>query len=152
MGKNIFDFRYDFAELFEFFVKISRGYHTPASQSPRGIIPRWVTQDTRGVSLKFLNCLHRPLKGQCHKNKCGIIFYYSLGYIFHFCTIVLGWNFILTPRGIIPWGVSFLEPKVRITPRNLNQNKKYFNPLVSAPDRFKWWKKLEVENLVRLSL
>ena len=42
--------------------------------------------------------------------------------------------------------------KIRISWRNLNQNLKYFNLLVSGPYRFKWWKKLEVENLVGLSL
>ena len=31
------------------------------------------------------------------------------------------------------------------------QNRKYFNPLVSGPGWFEWWKKLEVENLVELS-
>ena len=45
MGKNIFDFGYDFANLFEIFVKISPGYHTPASQTPQGIIPGQVTHD-----------------------------------------------------------------------------------------------------------
>ena len=67
MSKNIFDFGYDFAKLFNFFVKISPGYHTPASHSYT-----W----PRGVNCQFLNCLHRPLKGQCHKNKCGITLYY----------------------------------------------------------------------------
>ena len=42
--------------------------------------------------------------------------------------------------------------KIRITQRNRNQNRKYFNTLVSGPGWFKWWKKLEVENLVGLSL
>ena len=27
-----------------------------------------------------------------------------------------------SPRGLIPWGVSFFEPKIPITQRNLNQN------------------------------
>ena len=35
------------------------------------------------------------------------------GYIFYFCTIVLGLNFFLTPRGIIPRGVSFFDTKIR---------------------------------------
>ena len=30
---------------------------------------------TQGVNSQFLKCLHRPLKGQCHKNKCGTILY-----------------------------------------------------------------------------
>ena len=42
--------------------------------------------------------------------------------------------------------------KIRISQQNQNQNQKYFNPLVSCPGWFKWWKKLEVENLVGLSL
>ena len=49
---------------------------------------------------------------------------------------------------MIPRGSQFFEPKLWITPQNLNQNWKYFNPLVSGPDRFQWWKKLEVKNLV----
>ena len=62
MGKNIFDFGYEFAQLFKFFLK-----------SPCGIIPQRVSLPrvsypgeslmTRGVNFQFLNCLHRPLKG-----------------------------------------------------------------------------------------
>ena len=62
MGKNIFDFGYEFAQLFNFFLK-----------SPCGIIPQRVILPrvsypgeslmTRGVNFQFLNCLHRPLKG-----------------------------------------------------------------------------------------
>ena len=33
-----------------------------------------------------------------------------------------------------------------------NQNRKYWNPLISGPGWFEWWKKLAVENLVGLSL
>ena len=36
------DFGQDFSDLFEFFVKISPGYHTAQSQSPQGIILRRV--------------------------------------------------------------------------------------------------------------
>ena len=42
--------------------------------------------------------------------------------------------------------------KIRITWRKIKQNRKYFNPLVSGPGWFKQWKKLEVKNLVGLSL
>ena len=41
----MFEFCQDFADLFEFFVEISQGYHTAQSQSPRGIILREVTHD-----------------------------------------------------------------------------------------------------------
>ena len=67
----------------------------------------------------------------------------------------------LTSRGIIPRGdwlaaVSYStdDRKIWITRWILNQNRKYFNPLVSGPGRFELWreKKLEVENLVGLSL
>ena len=37
---------------------------------------------------------------------------------------------------MIPPGDSFYEPKNRITQQILNQNRKYFNPLVSGPGRF----------------
>ena len=43
------------------------------------------------------------------------------GYIFHFCTYVLGKKNVLTPRGMIPHGVSFFATKIRITQRKLNQ-------------------------------
>ena len=36
--------------------------------------------------------------------------------------------------------VSFFYTKTWIT-RNLNQNRKYFNPLLSGPGWFQWWKK-----------
>ena len=50
-------------------------------------------------------------------------------------------------------GSQFFETKIRITQQKLNQNRKYFNPLVSGPGRFEILKKkLEVENLVGLSL
>ena len=42
--------------------------------------------------------------------------------------------------------------KIRITRRKLNQNRKYFNPLVSGPGWFKWWKQIDVKNLGGLSL
>ena len=31
---------------------------------------------TLGVNFYFFKLLHRPLKGQCHKNKYGFKFYY----------------------------------------------------------------------------
>ena len=54
-------------------------------------------------------------------------------------------------RGMIPWGVSFYEPKIRIIQQNLHQNRKHLNTLFSGPGRFECWKKLEVENLDGLS-
>ena len=44
------------------------------------------------------------------------------GLHFSFLKKFLGPKKILTPRGMIPRGVSFLEPKSQITQRNLNQN------------------------------
>ena len=49
------------------FHKISPGLHTPVSQSP------WGTYATPGRQLSFLKTFHRPLKGQCHKNKYGFL-------------------------------------------------------------------------------
>ena len=46
-----------------------------------------------------------------------------------------------SPQGIIPRQVSFFDTKVQITRRNLNQNRKYLNPLISGPGWFEWWKK-----------
>ena len=45
---------------------------------------------------------------------------------------------------MIPWGVSFFDPKNRITQRIIDQNRKYFNPLLIGPDRHE--EKMEVEN------
>ena len=45
-----------------------------------------------------------------------------------------------------------IQKEIWITQQNRNQNHKYFKPLVSSPGRFEWWKTLEVENLVGLSL
>ena len=79
----------------------------------------------------------------------------------------------LTRLGMIPWGdwltrvwyhgesdspaydalgSQIFGLKIRITLRIFNRNRKYFNPLVSSQGWFEWWKKLEVENLVGLSL
>ena len=38
-------------------------------------------------------------------------------------------------------GVNFFKPKILITQRNLNQNRKYFNPLVSGPGGIRIMKK-----------
>ena len=66
----------------------------------------------------------------------------------------------MTPRSMITRG-DWLHAvchtpgrfrKVWTTRRNLNQNRKYFNPLVSGPGKFEWWKSLNVENRGRLSL
>ena len=62
MGKNIYNFGYDFSELFEFFRKISLGYHTLASQSPWGIIPRRVTHG-QGSQLPILKLFAQAFKG-----------------------------------------------------------------------------------------
>ena len=74
----------DFAELIEFFVKISPGYDTPANQSPRGIILRGVNLlgvlypgellMTPGLDSQFLKCLQRSLRGTVPQKKCGFIF------------------------------------------------------------------------------
>ena len=72
----------------------SRSHRTKCSiQSPRSHIPRQVklarvaypgesvspgcvTHDPRESNSHFLTHLHRPLKGQWHRNKCGLLFYY----------------------------------------------------------------------------
>ena len=44
----------------------------------RGIVLRWVSLPAVwycAESSHFLKLLHRPLKGQCHKKKCGFLFY-----------------------------------------------------------------------------
>ena len=61
-----------------------------------------------------------------------------MGYIFHFKK-----NFRIQIC-LLPWGVSFFDPKNRITQRIIDQNRKYFNPLLIGPDRHE--EKMEVEN------
>ena len=54
----------------------------------------WSHSILRGVNTHLLKLLHRPLKGEYHKNKyIGIQIKLKKGYIFHFCTNVLGLNF-----------------------------------------------------------
>ena len=91
---------------------VSPGYHTLASQSPRGIIPLRV--NLPGVSYP----------GESIKNLPN---HDSMGY---------DTPVSQSPRGIIPWRVSFFDTKVRITRRN----RKYLNPLISVPGWFEWWK------------
>ena len=77
---------------------ISLGYATPASHS-------W----PRGVNSHFLKLLHRPLKGQCHKNKCVffILQFYSIkGLHFVFMPKLFWMNFLFDSPGMIPQGVS----------------------------------------------
>ena len=68
MGLNIFNFCQDFAELFDFF-RLTR----------RSIILRWVTlywvSILRGVKSYSFKCSLRSVKGKCHENKCGFLFY-----------------------------------------------------------------------------
>ena len=44
----------------------------------------------RGVNGHFLKPVHKPLKGQWHKKQIYIRIMLKKGYIFHFCTNVLG--------------------------------------------------------------
>ena len=50
---------------------------------------------------------------------------------------------------IITRQVKLVKPKIWITPRNINENRKYFNPLVSSPGRLeqgkKWRSKISLE-------
>ena len=48
--------------------------------------------------------------------------------------------------------VSYPEEIEKLTRQILNQNRKYFNLLVSSAGSFKLWKKIKDENLVGLSL
>ena len=52
------------------------------------------------------------------------------------CIWLLGYY---TPESI------FFEPRIRITKRNLNQSRKYFNPLFSCPGRLELGKKQEFQ-------
>ena len=59
MGKNIFDFGYDFVELFKFFLRIS-----PAvGQSPRGVSYPGESLMTPGSQLPILKLFAQAFKG-----------------------------------------------------------------------------------------
>ena len=68
------------------------------------------------------------------------------------------WKSRMTRLGMnmIPWGDWLCTVWFRffcwINQWKLNQNQTNFNPLVSGPGWFNWWTKLEVKNLVGLSL
>ena len=65
-----------FRRVIQIFLKYLPG----VSYRGESVFPKYHTLEShswpRGVNCQFLNCLHRPLKVQCHKNKCGIIIYY----------------------------------------------------------------------------
>ena len=114
----------------------------------------------RGVNCHFLKLLHR---GPYHKNEYIFLIYWKRASYFIFAAkshrisflqLSLRLNFFLTPRSIIHVlrGVSIFYTKFWISRRKQNRIRKYFNPLVSGPGWFKWWKNLGVENLVGLSL
>ena len=110
---------------------VSPGYHTVGSHS-------W----TWRVNSHVKKLLNMTSMGQCHK-KMWIHILLKKAYIQY---SIFEQNsrhevFFYSP-GMKPQGFSFLKLKTRITQQNLNRNWKYFNPLVSAPGRFKLWKKI----------
>ena len=75
------------------------------------------------------------------------------GHIFHFFFKVLV-EIFFTPcctYDTAGTGSEFLDTKIRKTRRNLHQNRKYFNLLVSGPCRLELRKKKQVENFVGMS-
>ena len=91
-------------------------YSTALSQSPRSIILRGVTLHIlRGVNRHSLNTFAQAIKGKVSQTWLWILIIIIKGYIFQFWTIVLGWNFLLTPRSITLSAVSFIDTKIRIT-------------------------------------
>ena len=70
---------------------------------------------TPGSQQPFLKTLAQPFKGTGSQNQLWIhnlLLKRAKIFIFE---KVLGANIFWTPRGMIPWGVSFFEPKSRIT-------------------------------------
>ena len=117
-------------------------FHTGLSQSPCSMILRWVNLPVPAVSYctsqshswpqPFLKTYAQALKGTVSHKWMWILILLIKGYIFsksfriHFFTL----------RSMILRRVSFLDTKIWIPQRNLHQNWKYFNPLVSGPYRF----------------
>ena len=143
-----------FTEIFIFFrISMQLRAESNCAESIIKMILRGVTlYCMRGVNGHFLKLLHRPLKGQCHRNK----------YKFRLCSKKATFlflrqcsriTFFFTPSSMILREVSFFHTsKLRISQRKRNQIRKYFNPLVSNRRWVEWWKQLEVENVVGLSL
>ena len=133
-------------------VKISTSYLKFSQKSPQGIKPWGVnllgvsypgeSLKTPGSQQPILKMFARQLKGQCHKINLD-----SYSTRATFC-------FFKSSRSKFfnSFLVSFFEPKILLTHRNLNQNKKNVNPLGSAQAGSNYEKKLEVENLVGLPL
>ena len=66
-SNEIFDLLFKFCGVYNCAESVSQQYDTALSQFPCSII-------LRGVK-PFLTLLHRLLKGQCHKYKCGFLIY-----------------------------------------------------------------------------
>ena len=83
----------------QIFHKFSPGSHTPASQSPQGMILCWVNlpegMRPRGVTHDAGNTFAQAFKGTVAQ-KMWILIQLLKGYIFNLCTYVLG--FFFTPR------------------------------------------------------
>ena len=84
---------------------VFQGYDTPGSHSSR----------PSGVNSHFLKLLQRPLKGQCHKNKCGSLFYTIKGLHFVLKQKLSGMkSFFDSPGYDIP-GSQFFATQIQIT-------------------------------------
>ena len=65
-----------------------------------------------------------------------------------------GWQNFDSPGSLIPRGVwypgesVFSNLNVKITEWNLNKNHEFFNPMVSGPGRFIWWKNWRLKILL----
>ena len=97
----------------KFFHKFSPGSHTPASQSPQGMILCWVNlpkgMRPRGVTHDASNTFAQAFKGTVAQ-KMWILIQLLKGYIFNLCTYVLGFFY------------STGMTKIRISKWKQNQN------------------------------
>ena len=93
----------------------------------------------RGVNGHFLKLVHRPLKGQCHKNNNSDYAKKGLHFsLLHQCSRI---TFSFTPSGMILRGVSFFSTlKSEYPGKNKTKFKIKFKPLVSNRGWFEWWK------------
>ena len=114
---------------------VSLWYDTPGSQSPRRMRPRGVTKGP-GSQQPFLNTFAQAFNGTVAK-KINVDSYFTIKGL-HFLSLQKTYrmNFCFYSWGMIPWGVSFFNTKIRISGQKLNQIQKYFNPLVSGPGWF----------------
>ena len=111
-----------------------RGVAKPGESSSPGRIPRRVSLpvESTAISLHFFTGLYRDSGTKINDDSYFTI--KGLHFVFLQKCSRIKPNF--DSLGYDTPGCQFFATKIRISLRKLNQNRKYFNLLVSGPDRF----------------